>query len=103
VQYPRVDVVKNSKAVEHLKAEMRKAQRLFQKGTAAASQDDILEGLAKTVGLSYLLARRLGFDFSQVDRVLYRQVEEWQRLDDLVIEEEWGDCSLLLGYLAPEE
>ena len=102
-RYMEIDVVKNSRAVERLKAEMLKAHWLFHNGTATASKEQILEGLAKTVGLSYLLARRLGFDFSSVDRVLYQQVEQWQIYDDLIIEEEWGDCGQLKDYLAPEE
>ena len=102
-RHKEVDVVKNSRAVERLKAELLKAHWLFHNGTATASEEQILEGLARTVGLSYLLARRLGFDFSSVDRVLYKQVEQWQEKDDLVIEREWGDCGLLMDYLAPEE
>lgn len=98
-----VDIVKNSRAVERLKAEMLRAQWLLHNGTATASEEQILEGLAKTIGLSYLLARRLGFDFSNVDRVLYNQLEQWQIYDDLVVEQEWGDCSQLKEYLAPEE
>ena len=102
-RYLEIDIVKNSRAVERLKAEMLKAHWLVQNGTATASEEQILEGLAKTVGLSYLLARRLGFDFSRVDRVLYKQVEQWRLDDDLVIEQEWGDCGQLKDYLAPEE
>jgi L-arabinose isomerase len=98
-----MNVVKNSRAIERLKAEMAKSQWLLQHGIATASEEQILEGLAKNVGLSYLIARRLGFDFSNVDRILYKQVDQWQNLDDLLIEQEWGDCSFLKDYLAPEE
>jgi hypothetical protein len=101
--YLEIDVVKNTRTIERLKAEMLKAHWLFHHGTATASEEDILEGLAKTVGLSYLIARRLGFDFSSIDRVLYKQVDEWQYSDELGIEQEWGDCGLLKDYLAPEE
>jgi len=98
-----VDVTKNSRAIERLKAEMMRAHWLFHNGAATASEEQILEGLAKTVGLSYLLVRRLGFDFSQLDRVLYKQIMDWQLEDELVIEQEWGDCGQLMDYLAPEE
>jgi len=101
--YLEIDVVRNSRAVDRLKAEMLKAQWLIHHGLATASEEDILEGLAKSVGLSYLLARRLGFDFSHVDRVLYGQVEQWLHYDELGIEQEWGDCGLLMDYLVPNE
>lgn len=98
-----LDVMKCSKAIEELKVELLKAQWLVQHGTLNASETQILESMAKLVGLSYLLTRRLGFDFSRLDRVLYKQMAEWQKEDFNNLESEWGDLSLLLGYLAPEE
>jgi len=59
--------------------------------------------MARLVALSYLLTRRLGFDYSRLDRVLYKQLSDWQKENFLGLEYEWGDLSLLLGYLAPEE
>lgn len=98
-----VDVVKSSKAIEELKVELLKAQWLVQHGTLNASEAQILESMAKLVGLSYLLTRRLGFDYSRLDRVLYKQMAQWQKEDFYNLESEWGDLSLLLGYLVPEE
>lgn len=98
-----IDVVKCSKAIEELKVELLKAQWLVQHGTLNSSETQILESMAKLVGASYLLTRRLGFDFSRLDRVLYKQMSEWQKDDYLNLESEWGDLSLLLTYLVPEE
>ncbi|NLP44753.1 MAG: hypothetical protein GX351_09025 [Peptococcaceae bacterium] len=98
-----VDVIKNSKAIEELKVELLKAQWQVQHGTLNASEREILESMAKLVGLSYLLTRRLGFDFSRLDRVLYKQMAKWQQEDFFNLESEWGDLSLLLSYLVPEE
>lgn len=98
-----LDVVKCSKAIEELKVELLKAQWQVQHGTLNASESQILESLAKLVGLSYLLTRRLGFDFSRLDRVLYKQMAQWQKDDFNTLESEWADLSLLLGYLVPEE
>ncbi|RNC28937.1 MAG: hypothetical protein AWM53_01128 [Candidatus Dichloromethanomonas elyunquensis] len=98
-----VDVIKCSKAIEELKVELLKAQWQVQHGTLNASEVQILDSMASLVGLSYLLTRRLGFDFSRLDRVLYKQMAQWQKEDFLRLESEWGDLSLLLGYLVPEE
>ncbi|MGI6450825.1 MAG: MazG-like family protein [Desulfitobacteriia bacterium] len=98
-----VDVIKSSKAIEELKVELLKAQWQVQEAQLNASEEQILSGMARLVGLSYLLARRLGFDFSRLDRVLYKEMALWQREDYLNLETEWGDLSLLLGYLVPEE
>lgn len=98
-----VDVVKCSKAIEELKVELLKAQWQVQHGTLNASEVQILDSMARLVGLSYLLTRRLGFDFSQLDRVLYKEMEYWHREDYLNLESEWGDLSMLLSYLVPEE
>lgn len=98
-----VDVVKCSKAIEELKVELLKAQWLIQQSTLKASENEILDSMATIVGLSYLLIRRLGFDYSRLDRVLYKQLAQWQKEDLHNLESEWGDISLLLSYLVPEE
>lgn len=98
-----VDVVKCSRVIEELKVELLKAQWQVLHGTLNASEVQILESMAKLVGVSYLLTRRLGFDFSRLDRVLYKQMAQWQKEDYLNLESEWGDLSLLLSYLVPEE
>ena len=98
-----LDVIKNSKKIEELKVELLKAKWQVQHGTLNASEKEILESMAKLVGLSYLLTRRLGFDFSRLDRVLYKQIAEWQQENYYELESEWGDLSLLLSYLVPEE
>lgn len=103
MEHAEVDIVKCSKAIEELKVEMLKAQWMVQHGTLNASEAQILESLARLIGVSYLLARRLGFDFSRLDRVLYKQMEEWQRENLFNLESEWGDLSLLLSYLVPDD
>ena len=74
-----VDVVKCSKAIEELKVELLKAQWMIQQSTLKASENEILDSMATIVGLSYLLTRRLGFDYSRLDRVLYKQLAQWQK------------------------
>lgn len=98
-----VDVVKGLKAIEELKVELLKAQYTFQKGILSGSEAEMLQGLADGVALSYLLTRRLGFDFSKLDRTLIQRLEDWKTKDLMKLETQWGDLSLLLSYLAPEE
>lgn len=63
----------------------------------------MVQGLADLVGMSYLLARRLGFDFSRLDRMLLQRLEGLKDTDEIKLEEQWGDLSLLLSYLAPAD
>ncbi|MHB1653233.1 MAG: MazG-like family protein [Desulfitobacteriaceae bacterium] len=98
-----VDVVRSMKAIEELKVDLLKAQWHLQHGAFAGSETEMIEALADLVGLSYLLTRRLGFDFARLDRTLLQRLEAWQTTDRLELENRWGDLSLLLTYLAPEE
>ena len=98
-----VDVVKGLKAIEELKVELLKAQYTFQQGTVSGSDTEMIQGLADLVAISYLLTRRMGFDFSKLDRSLMQRLEEWKTQNKLKLETQWGDVSLLLSYLAPEE
>ena len=98
-----VDVVKGLKAIDELKVNLIQAQWLIQHGTLSGSEDEMIQGLADLVGMSYLLARRLGFDFSRLDRMLLQRLEGLKTTDEMKLEEQWGDLSLLLSYLAPED
>jgi hypothetical protein len=45
----------------------------------------------------------LGFDFSRLDRMLLQRLEGLKNTDEMNLEKQWGDFSLLLSYLAPED
>lgn len=98
-----IDVVKGLKAIETLKVDLMKAQCLFNEGTLTGSEPDILRGLAEMVGLSYLLTKRLGYDYARLDRTLLQTLERWQHEEMADLEEQWGDIGMLLTYLVPEE
>lgn len=98
-----VDVVRGMKAIEKLKVALLKAEWQLHDGALSGSDTDMLEALADLVGLSYLLTRRLGFDFARLDRMLLQRLESWRREDAMELENHWGDLSLLLSYLAPDE
>jgi len=96
-------VVKGLRAIEELKVNLIQAQWLIQHGTLCGSEAEMVQGLADLVGLSYLLSRRLGFDFSSLDRMLLQRLEKHREADEMNLEKQWGDLSLLLSYLAPED
>jgi len=98
-----VDVVKGVNAIEELKVDLLQAQWRVQHGTLTGAEMEILEGLADLVGLSYLLTRRLGYDFARLDRVLLQRLDAWRTQDKADLEQWWGDISMLLSYLAPDE
>lgn len=98
-----VDVVKGLKAIEELKVDMLRAQWEIQDGSVKGAEEQMLKGLADLVALSYLLTRRMGLDFSKLDRTLLQRLEEWKEEDRHKLETQWGDLSLLLSYLVPEE
>lgn len=103
MEYAELDVAKCSRAIEELKAELLKAQWMIQNGTINASEAQLLDSLAELVGTSYLLSKRLGFDYSRLDRVLYRKIEDWYTHNRLNLESGWGDLSQLLSYLIPDD
>ncbi|HZK85649.1 MAG TPA: MazG-like family protein [Desulfosporosinus sp.] len=98
-----VDVVKGLRAIDELKVNLIQAQWLIQHGTLSGSEDEMIQGLADIIGMSYLLSRRLGFDFSRLDRMLLQRLEGMKSTDEMNLEKHWGDLSLLLSYLAPED
>ncbi len=98
-----VDVVKGLRTIEELKVNLLQAQWLFQHGTVSGAENEMVQGLADMVALSYLVSKRLGFDFSRLDRTLIKRLEEWRAQDMAGLESQWGDLSLLYSYLAPED
>lgn len=103
LNYIEVDVVQSLKSIEELKVALLEAQWLCNQGTLKGSEQQIIKGLADLVGVSYLLAKRLGFDFSRLDAALLQRLGEWRSTDRWGLETAWGDLSLLESYLAPED
>ncbi|MDR3288862.1 MAG: MazG-like family protein [Peptococcaceae bacterium] len=98
-----IGVFKSIHVIEELKIELLQAHCHFQTGAVHSSETEILQGLADMIGLSYLLARRMGLDFSKVDRMLMQRLEVWRTAEKTNLEKWWGDLSMLQSYLAPDE
>lgn len=96
-----LDITGNIKMIEWLKAELlgsvTSLYRLLLKGSKAG-QDAISECLSGIIILSYLLARRLGIEFSAVDLKVQSKLKIGI-LEEDEIEKDHGDLSKLLGYI----
>lgn len=84
-----VDVAKRAKVIEWLKTELLdQTARLF-KGIWEGSQDKVKDSLASLVTACYVLARRLGVSYQELDAEVVRKanqhmqenhsLEEWYR------------------------
>ena len=95
------DLTGSIKVIEWLKAELLGSvsllYRILLKGSKA-SQDGITESLAGIIILTYLLAKRLGIEFSTVDSKLQNKLKVGI-LEEDEIEKAHGDLSKLLGYI----
>lgn len=95
------DITGNIKFIEWLKAELLGSvtalYRVLLKGTKA-SQDTILECLSGVIIITYLLARRLGMDYSAIDMKVQNKLK-LGILEEDEIEKAHGDLSRLLGYI----
>lgn len=96
-----VDITKNIRVIEWLKSEILTAiATLFQllvKGVQN-SQDAILDVLANIILVTYLLGKRLGFNFERIDEKLESKVRLGV-VEEHKIEKWYGDLSKLLDYL----
>lgn len=95
------DITGNIKIIEWIKAELlsmvASLYRIIAKGVKI-SEDTVSDCIAGIIILSYLLARRLGVEFSAVDS----KVESKLRvgvLEEDSLEKEYGDLSRLLSYM----
>lgn len=96
-----INITGNIKLIDWLKTELlgsvTSLYRILLKGSKA-SQDTICESIAEIIILSYLLAKRLGIDFSSIDSKIQNKLKIGIIEED-EIEKNSGDLSRLLGYI----
>ena len=94
---PEIDIARNIRAIEWLKAEIIDGIASLMKALLKNGEDAIVDALAAIVISCYLLGRRLGFGFNRVDeRVMQKLESEIEAEHEL---EQWyGDLSLLRRY-----
>lgn len=93
-----IDVAKNLKMIDWLKAEMVDALALLFKSLLQKSSDAVCDALATLIILAYILGQKVGVGFAAVDTKIKNKLH--LSLDDSLGGEEWqGNLSELLGYL----
>ena len=91
-------ITKNLKIIEWLKTELLSSLSLLFKVMLKNSEEKLLDLLANIVMSAYLLAKRLGYSFKQVDRKLEKKLKK-NIVDKHKIELWYNDLSKLLEHL----
>ena len=91
-------VAKNLKVLEWLKSEIvDQVAKLF-KGLISGKESHIIDSMASLVVSIYVLARRLGIPFHQLDHTIEEKLQN-HLTDGHEIEEWYGDLSMLQEYI----
>jgi len=93
-----MDVARKAKIIEWLKTEMMEEMAQLFRGLWEGRQAKIVDGLASLIVSSYLLARRLGVDFKELDRSVLEKLKTHKR-ENHQLEEWYGDLSSLERHL----
>ena len=95
-----VDIGRNIKIIEFLKCELlNSVSAVFEaiyKGSREGQQM-IIEGLANIILVTYSLARRLGIEYSSIDKV--QKKARLHMLEEHHLEKWYGDLSILYQHL----
>ncbi|KEO81326.1 MazG-like family protein [Tumebacillus flagellatus] len=93
-----VDIAKNIRMIEWLKTELLENVSGLFRGFLKGNESVLLDFLSNIVVFSYILARRLGIDFHELDRSVLQKVDRSIELGHEV--EEWyGDLSGLQEHM----
>ncbi|HHW14773.1 MAG TPA: hypothetical protein GXX28_07550 [Firmicutes bacterium] len=95
---PELDIARNVRTIEWLKAELVGGVSALFKALLKNSEETILDSLANVVVACYLLGKRLGVSFSRLDAKIENKVAAniTKRHE---IEQWYGDFSSFLRYL----
>ena len=97
-----IDIAKNLKIIDWLKTELIEGVANFHKAILKNSEELILDALAGIVVVCYLLARRLGVQFTRLDKKV-RQKVDYHIENKHEVELWYGDLSSLQEYLKDRE
>lgn len=90
-------VAKNIRVIEWLKADLLTSISVLFKAMVKGSEDLLMDALSSMVITCYLLGRRLGINYSQLDLKIEAKLKEG--IDNKHEVEEWyGDLSGFLEY-----
>jgi hypothetical protein len=93
-----VQFAKSVKIIDWLKTEMLGQVANLFKGIYHANQHIIIDSLSSLVASVYVLARRMGFSFRELDQTVVQKLKEHIK-DGHQLEEWYGDLSKLEEYL----
>lgn len=97
-----VDIAKNIKIIEWLKAELTGSVAALFKAMLKGSEEMITEALSSIVITVYVMARRLGISFSRLDLNVENKLRS--SIDVAHEVEQWyGDLSALLRYVTDKK
>ena len=100
-----IDIVKNMKTVEWLKSELLTNIAYLHKifvDTDKNSKENIEDTISNIIMESYLLAKRLGIDFKDIDATLRTNIR-LNLIEEHKIEKWYGDLSGLLDHMDARE
>lgn len=93
-----MDVARKAKIIEWLKTEMIEEMAQLFRGLWEGRQAKIVDGLASLIVSSYLLARRMGVGYRELDETVLAKLKEHKR-ENHQLEEWYGDLSSLERHL----
>jgi len=90
-----INVASNAKIIEVLKAEfIGEAADVMRAAISPNGREDLIDTLSGTVLLAYILARRCGITFEELEKDILEKVETGIR-DEHTLESNYKDLSLL--------
>ncbi len=93
-----VDIARNIRMLEWLKAELVSAVGTLLRGAVRGGQEALVDGLAGVLMTTYLLGRRLGISYARMESRLLDRLRAGIA-DDHEAEQWFGDLSSLLHHL----
>lgn len=101
MEYKDIDIIKNMKTIDWLKAELLTNVALLHSSLVSGEEHtkDHLEDIISNIILeSYVLGKRLGIDYNDVNNALVENIK-LNLIEEHKIERWYGDLSLLLEFI----
>lgn len=92
------DIVKTMRLIEGLKADLINNIGDLYKAMAQNSEVAIKEALARLIIYGYVLGKRLGVEFADLDEIIKHKLNEYSKNND-ALENRFGDFSKLKRFL----
>ena len=94
-----INIAGNIRALERMKAEMLESLAALFKSLIRSGTEEISEDIAKLIVCCFLLAKRLGLSFGQVEQRVYDKVRSMSEEQNELLENWHDDIKLFKEYL----